>query len=267
MTVKTNDLPTNNLNINEIENITPPNSLELGLGKEGESNNIPVNTYIIKLVSRLLEMADEDYSVLTPIDRETLRDVLACGSIDKVAKKQHKSQQAIRERVNKAIDTIVRQVRVWQDPHRKLVSLNKRVLDLEKNLESQKNLLASQTMRCAKLEKENFELKEKIKNHEFDNPQDPFATGLTLVDDQTKRLLKSDLEEIHIPSLLVSKLHAHNIRKVYDLVRYKEKDLARLDGIGFSDLLKINRHLKPTGLSLGSDFRFIEALGEYYVKK
>lgn len=212
-------------------------------------------------------MADEDYSVLTPIDRETLRDVLACGSIDKVAKKQHKSQQAIRERVNKAIDTIVRQVRVWQAPHRKLVSLNKRVLDLEKNLESQKNLLASQTMRCAKLEKENFELKEKIKNHEFDTPQDPFATGLTLVDDRTRRLLKSDLEEIHIPSLLVSKLHAHNIRKVYDLVRYKEKDLARLDGIGFSDLLKINRHLKPTGLTLGTDVRWVEASQEYYIRK
>ena len=38
-----------------------------------------VNHYIIKLVSRLLDMADEDYSVLTPIDREALRDVMALG--------------------------------------------------------------------------------------------------------------------------------------------------------------------------------------------
>ena len=82
MTVKTNDLQTNNLNINEIKQNTPPNSLELGLGKEGESNDIPVNFYIIKLVSRLLEMADEGYSIMSPIDRETLRDVLACGSIE-----------------------------------------------------------------------------------------------------------------------------------------------------------------------------------------
>ena len=36
MTVKANDLPTNNLNINEIEQNTLPNSLELGSGKEGE---------------------------------------------------------------------------------------------------------------------------------------------------------------------------------------------------------------------------------------
>ena len=36
MTVKANDLPTNNLYINEIEQNTSPNSLELGSGKEGE---------------------------------------------------------------------------------------------------------------------------------------------------------------------------------------------------------------------------------------
>ena len=36
MTVNAKDLPTNNLNINEIEQNTSPNSLELGSGKEGE---------------------------------------------------------------------------------------------------------------------------------------------------------------------------------------------------------------------------------------
>ena len=48
MTVNAKDLPTNNLYINEIEQNISPNSLELGLGKEGESNDIPVNFYIIK---------------------------------------------------------------------------------------------------------------------------------------------------------------------------------------------------------------------------
>ena len=33
MTVNAKDLPNNNLNINEIEQNTPPNSLELGSGK------------------------------------------------------------------------------------------------------------------------------------------------------------------------------------------------------------------------------------------
>ena len=36
MTVNAKDLPTNNLYINEIEQNTSPNSLELGSGKEGE---------------------------------------------------------------------------------------------------------------------------------------------------------------------------------------------------------------------------------------
>lgn len=115
MTVNAKDLPTNNLNVNEIEKYTPPNSLELGSGKEGESTDKPVNFYIIKLVSRILEMADEDYSVLTPIDRETLRDVLACGSIAKVAKKQHQSEANIRIKVNKAIDALTSQMKVWQE--------------------------------------------------------------------------------------------------------------------------------------------------------
>jgi hypothetical protein len=126
MTVKTNDLPTNNLNINEIKQNTPPNSLELGLGKAGESNDIPVNFYIIRLVSRLLEMADEGYSIMSPIDRETLRDVLACGSIEKVAKKQHKSISLIRMRLKNAVDTLDSLFRSWQDPHQMLMEMNLR---------------------------------------------------------------------------------------------------------------------------------------------
>ena len=66
-------------------------------------------------------MADEEYSVLTPIDRETLRDVLACGSIKKVAKKQHQSDSNIRIKANKAIDALTNQMKVWQAPHQKLL--------------------------------------------------------------------------------------------------------------------------------------------------
>ena len=62
-------------------------------------------------------MADEDYSFLTPIDRETLRDVLACGSIAKVVKKQHQSESNIRIKTNKAIDALNKQMKVWQAPH------------------------------------------------------------------------------------------------------------------------------------------------------
>ena len=57
MTVKTNDLPTNNLYINEIEQNTSPNSLELGSGKEGEY------TYS-KTLAKLLDVVAGTDSVL-----------------------------------------------------------------------------------------------------------------------------------------------------------------------------------------------------------
>ena len=54
MTVKTNDLPTKNLNINEIEQNTPPNSLELGLGKEDEYT---YSKTLAKLLRRFVRVA------------------------------------------------------------------------------------------------------------------------------------------------------------------------------------------------------------------
>lgn len=83
-------------------------------------------------------MADEDYSLLTPIDREALRDVLACGSIAKVVKKQHQSEANIRIKTNKAIDALTRQMKVWQAPHQRLMEQGKLIQVLSKALENEK---------------------------------------------------------------------------------------------------------------------------------
>ena len=232
MTVKTNDLPTSNLNINEIEQNTPPNSHELGSGKEGESNEIPVNFYIIKLVSRLLEMADEDYSLLTPIDRETLRDVLACGSIAKVAKKQHQSESNIRIKTNKAIDALNKQMKVWQAPHQRLMEQGKLIQVLSKALDNEKknrelvkkltDMLDVQAHKYSMLEAENRALKQEIINLKTERPlmDSQSLNSYVKADEKTTRMLRHTLEEIKISSKLANKLKAYNVETVYDLVRY-----------------------------------------------
>ena len=71
----------------------------------------------------------------------------------------------------------------------------------------------------------------------------------------------------HKASKLANKLKAYNVETVYDLVKYSEEQLSRLRIISATDLLRINQALKKTGLTLGTDVRWVEASQEYYIKK
>ncbi len=278
MTVKAKDLPTSHLNLNEIEKNAPPNSLELGKGKDGRSA-YNVCPQIIKLVSRLVEMADEDYTLLTPIDREALRDVLACGSTAKVAKKQHKSEVHVLNKIKKAIDVLTDQMKVWQDPHQKLMEQGKRIQELEIALENDKknrelvkrltNMVDVQAHRYSMLEAENRALKDEITNLKAERPLMDYQSSTTMVkaDEKTKRTLRLFLGEIKIPQKIANKLKDYNIETVYDLVRYNEDQLSRLGIISKTELLRINKGLEKTGLALGTDVRWVEASQEYYIRK
>lgn len=46
------------------------------------------------MVRQLLNMADADYTVLTPLDKETLLDVMNYGGIDYVARLRHATPNA-----------------------------------------------------------------------------------------------------------------------------------------------------------------------------
>ena len=267
MTVKTNDLPTNNLNINEIEQNTPPNSLELGLGKKGESADLHVNHYIIKLVSRLLDMADEDYSVLTPIDREALRDVMTLGSIEKVAKKQHKSDANIRLKVNKAIDTLERQIKIWQNSQKKMMEMNIRVQKLENVVEHRDQVILTQNERINQQKDEIIRLKTLLRGQTSTNLKPEEKEGRVRVNDTMRWKLGGRLEIEKIPQNLVDKLNRHSIYTIYDLVRYRENQLSRLEGITLSDLAKIIACLKRINLHLDTDVLWIEEYKDYYINK
>lgn len=61
---KETDSNHNNLNINALP--TP-----IGRGDDSGYPEVPVNSYIIRLVSQLLDMADADYTLLSPNDKAT----------------------------------------------------------------------------------------------------------------------------------------------------------------------------------------------------
>ncbi len=277
MTVKAKDLPTNHLNINEIENITTPNSLELGKGKAGRPVSA-VAPQIIKIVSRLLDMADEDYTLLTPVDRETLRELLTCGSIAQLAQKKRKPITTIHTRATKAINALNKQMKVWQAPHQRLMEQAKLIQVLSKALENEKknrelvkkltNMLDVQAHKYSMLEAENRALKQEIINLKAERPlmDSQSLNSYVKADEKTTRMLRHTLEEIKISSKLANKLKAYKVETVYDLVRYNEEQLSRLRIISATDLLRINQALKKTGLTLGTDVRWVETSKEYYIK-
>ena len=278
MTVKAKDLPTNHLNINEIENITLPNSLVLGKGKAGRSVSAVV-PQIIKIVSRLLDMADEDYTLLTPVDRETLRELLTCGSIAQLASKKRKPVTTIHTRATKAINALNKQLKVWQTPHQRLMEQGKLIQVLSKALENEKknrelvkkltNMLDVQAHKYSMLEAENQALKQEIINLKAERPlmAPQSLTSYVKADEKTTRKLRRTLEKIKISVKIANKLKDYNIETVYDLVRYSEDQLSHLRIISNTELQRINKGLEKTGLALGTDVRWVEATQEYYIRK
>lgn len=226
-----------------------------------------------------MDMADEDYTHLTPIDKETLRELLTCGSIAQLAQKKRKPVTTIHNRTVKAVAALTRQMEIWQAPHQRLMEQAKLIQVLSKALENEKknrelvkkitNMLDVQAYKYCMLEAENRALKQEIDNLKAERPlmAPQSLSGYVKADEKTTCMLRRTLEEIRISGKLVYKLKAYNIETVYDLVRYCEERLTHLRIISNTELQKINRGLIKTGLTLGTDVRWVETTQEYYIRK
>lgn len=259
---KETDSNHNNLNIN-----TLPTSI--GGGNDSGYPEVPVNSYIIRLVSQLLDMADADYTLLSPNDKAALHDLLRFGSLEKMAKLEHKTIPAIRKSVSQAICALKSQILAWQNPHQEILTLTQQVKELEDALQSQGEALSAQKAECEKLERENLELQERINLLEIILPATPpkQTSSLTKVDEMTKRLLDKSLEEIYIPTTVTARLRANNIKRVYHLVRLNKHQLHNLKGVRHYDVIRICRCLDAVGLHLDTPVRWVEEVQEYYIKK
>ena len=148
---KETDSNHNNLNINALPTT-------ISGGDDSGYPEVPVNSYIIRLVSQLLDMADADYTLLSPNDKAALHDLLRFGSLEKMAKLEHKTIPAIRKSVSQAICALKSQILAWQNPHQEILTLTQQVKELEDALQSQGEALSAQKAECEKLERENLEL-------------------------------------------------------------------------------------------------------------
>ena len=83
------------------------------------------------------------------------------------------------------------------------------------------------------------------------------------------RTLQRNVSSQYYHRLLKSqnKLNHHSIYTIYDLVRYRENQLSRLEGITLSDLAKIIACLKRINLHLDTDVLWIEEYKDYYINK
>ena len=99
-------------------------------------------------------MADADYTLLSPNDKAALHDLLRFGSLEKMAKLEHKTIPAIRKSVSQAICALKSQILAWQNPHQEILTLTQQVKELEDALQSQGEALSAQKAECEKLERE-----------------------------------------------------------------------------------------------------------------
>ena len=230
-------------------------------------------------------MADADYTLLSPNDKAALHDLLRFGSMEKMAKLEHKTIPAIRKSVSQAICALKSQILAWQNPPQEILTLTQQVKELEDALQSQGEALSAQKAECEKLERENLALQERIDLLEIILPATPpkQTSSLTKVDEMIKRLLDKSLEEIYIPSTVTARLRANNIKRVpitvtarlrandikrvYHLVRLNERQLHNLKGVRHYDVIRICRCLDAVGLHLDTPVRWVEEVQEYYIKK
>lgn len=76
-------------------------------------------------------MTDADYTLLSPNDKAALHDLLRFGSLEKMAKLEHKTVPAIRKSVSQAICALKSQILAWQNPHQEILTLTQLVKELE----------------------------------------------------------------------------------------------------------------------------------------
>ena len=131
MTVKTNDLQPNNLNINEIERNTPPNFLELGSGIEGEYT---YSKTLAKLLRRFVRIAVPDQDKVYFSDIEMLDTLMLCDSIKATAEKCKLSASYVSTRIAAILKQLDQRVSEWETM-RAVYEGERQISDMEGYLE------------------------------------------------------------------------------------------------------------------------------------
>ena len=257
----------NSLNINALP---PP----IGEGKESQATVLQMtgnpaqpteklSSYAIRLIRRLLTIADADFTDISIKDREWLEQALLGTDLNIIARHHNLTRGRIRQRINAALDLLYQKVEAWEVSQNQLSEqsilldqLQSKLYDIEKKME--------ELSRSAEIYKSENEHLRSIVQAYSDQRQKLFPQ-LIPIDDKTRKILEGDLSGIHIPPTIANRFAAHRIFTVLDLVRYSERQLAKLEGISDVSIAIIKRMLKRYDLKLGADIRYLPLENEYYI--
>lgn len=242
--MKPQKLSYNELDIREEEKLAPPTSIDIIPIEKASQPDDKLSLYAIKLIRRLLKVADADFTDISIKDREWLEDVLTGTSLDTIARHHKLSHERIRQRVNMALDLLYQKIEAWDVSQNRLLELSQRVKQLDK------------------VDAENQHLRSLLEKY---SSYDENQQKITLVDEQMKQILHESLRKLDLPYHIYRRFNAHNIHSVMELIRYTDRQLCSMEGISHNAVEEVKRSLSSQGLQLGSEILWSPESKSYFI--
>ena len=241
----------------------PPINLDVTDHEKPSQSEEKLSSYALRLIRRLLNMADADFTSVPFNDRDLLEEALNGTNLEKIARRQKCSGGTIRRRVINALDTIGLKMSSWENQQRQLDEMGEEVNKLQVEAIAKEKTIVKLTKSVEALEDENNYLRSVVKAYsEHHQKYDPH---LIKVDRKTRKIIEGDLSSIQVPSAIANSFAVHRINTVLDLIRHTASQLARFDGISESSITIIKKMLNKQDLELGTDIRWIPSENEYYI--
>lgn len=221
-----------------------------------------LSRYAIRLIRRLLVIADEDFVDISVQDRVWLECALSGMTIRNIAYHSNVTPNTVSAHIRKALDMLCQKFENWQDAQNLLPKMNDRVKQLESELMTRDQQIKKLTRDVESLESENSYIKLRLSKYEDPNKK---GSKIVKVDEDTQTILHKRLKGIDIPKCIALKFAKYNIHTVLELVRYPDHQLYGLEGISKYAIDLVKRNLNRYGLYLGSDIRWMPSEKAYYI--
>ena len=221
-----------------------------------------LSSYAIRLIRRLLYIADADFTDISFKDRDILEEALSGTSIDEIARRRILTRDRIRQRINKAIDLLTLKIEAWESYQSRLNELEEKVKRLEADALIKDRQIAELSQSASTFASENDHLRSLLNeyaDHHF------YSQSIILIDEKTKNLLHKTLRQIGLPPNIHRKFTLNNIQTVMQLISYTDQQLCCMEGITDYAVEIAKRTLMHHGLCLGSDIRWAPEINEYYI--
>lgn len=252
-------------------NVLPPPIAE---GKETLATVLPMtenpaqpeeklSKHAIKLIRRLLTLADADNTEVSIQDREWLDSMLSGISAEEIARHSKKSSTSIRQHVNQALDYIALKIRGWEDQQKQLHEMGDQLKTLQAEVVNREEQIKELSRTIEALKTENGYLHSVINAYSEKEPKP--SPELIKVEEKTRRILCSSLSLLGVPRTVAFQFATHNIHTALDIIRYTNRQLAELDGVSDDAITAVEQALDKYDLKLGADIRWISYKNDYYI--